>query len=80
MRAASQTAVKQRVIKTKNIIFYARAQHTDYQNKAHIQLIYKHLYKKESKLSYIFIGYITYVSFQTQLPIIDLLDIDIEYY
>ena len=31
MRATSQTSVKQRIIQTKNIIFYARAQHTDYQ-------------------------------------------------
>ena len=79
MRATSQTAVKQRIIQTKNIIFYARAQYTDYQYNTHTTDI-QILTKERGKLSYIFIGYITYVSFQTRFSIIDLLDIDIEYY
>ena len=48
MRATSQTTVKQRVIKTENIIFYARAQHADYQHNKLKQLIYKYLSKKEA--------------------------------
>ena len=46
MRATSQTSVKQRIIQIKNIIFYARAQRTDYQHNTHTQLIYNHLPKK----------------------------------
>ena len=46
MRATSQTSVKQRIIQTKNIIFYARAQQTDYQHNNPKQLIYKYLPKK----------------------------------
>jgi hypothetical protein len=46
MRATSQTTVKQRIIQTKNIIFYAKAQYTDYQYNTPTQLIYNHLPKK----------------------------------
>ena len=46
MRATSQTAVKQRIIQMENIIFYARAQHADYQHNTLTQLIYNHLPKK----------------------------------
>ena len=48
MRATSQTTVKQLVIQTENIIFYATAQYTDYQCNTHIKLIYNYLQKKEA--------------------------------